>query len=177
LPWIALGASLVLVREPSPPPAELLAASGEPIVAEQATAGAQPIAASLAGGIVLEAVRVDTARPRAGDPILLELDWKRTKKLDPGLGVFVHLESSTGETLNGDHALLSSAITLEAAPEGKTLRDLIPFTLPEDSAGKRWTAWVGLWRAAGDGTRVPVTDPGAAVVADNRIRVIEIEAH
>jgi hypothetical protein len=65
--------------------------------------------------------------------------------------------------------LLSSVLDLEDAPPDKTLRDVMPLWVPEDSRGKTWKVWVGLWRIRRGGERVDVTDSGQAIVDKDRV--------
>jgi hypothetical protein len=51
------------------------------------------------------------------------------------------------------------------------LRDLLPITLPKDSANAEWTIGVGLWRVRRGGSRVRVVDHGEADVAGDEVRV------
>lgn len=177
LPVAALGVALATIHEPAPPAKELLAPTGEPIVADTLGEGVIRIDAHFEGGMTLAAAAVDNPEPHPGDTIVLELDWIREPKVDPGLGVFVHIDPSSGDPLNGDHVELSQTLLIDAAPAGKILRDLLPITLPTDSAKKEWTITVGLWRIQRGGKRVPITEPGNATVEDDQITVARFEVN
>jgi len=99
---------------------------------------------------------VSSASPRAGEDILVEVDWRRPAKLESGLGFLLHLEPSKGAPLIGDHVLLSSVLDLDTAPAGRTLRDIVPFHVPDDSKGRHWKIWVGVWRMRGTGERLRI---------------------
>jgi hypothetical protein len=125
--------------------------------------------ATFEDGVVLEAVTLSDNNPAAGTDVTLELDWKRGARVPRGVGVFVHIEPSKGDTLNGDHVLLSGELDLEDAPSDATLRDVFPIHVPADARGKTWKVWVGLWLVRRGGGRVRVVDWGNAIVVDHRI--------
>ena len=161
--------------EPPPAPPELLAPSGDPIVASAPPESAQHLGAKLAGGIELEAasLRVDTLSAEERT-LTLELDWRLTAHPDAaaGLGVFVHVVPSSGDTINVDHALISTVLAFEDAPLGVTLRDVsIPITLPKTTEPRTWKVYTGLWMARRDGKRVKVENAGDATLDDGRVLV------
>jgi hypothetical protein len=122
-------------------------------------------------GVTLEAASL-IGDPRSGADVMLELDWRREQQSDPGVGVFVHIEPSSGTALNGDHVLLSGVLDLEQSPPGKTLRDVIPLAIPDDARGKTFKVWVGLWRVRRGGSRVPLTQNGHAEVDQDRVLAV-----
>jgi hypothetical protein len=143
---------------------------GRPIVADDLDEGAVRIGARFTDGVVLEAATLSDPDPRPGSDLTLELDWRRGATLDdPGIGVFVHIEPSSGTSLNGDHVLLSGVLDLENAPPDKVLRDVLPLYVPDDAKGKTWKVWVGLWRVRRGGSRVPLADGGHALTHGDRV--------
>jgi len=176
LPWAAavllpaLPAALVAatvherkITEPA------MAMDGRSIVADEVDEGTPRVDARFAAGVVLEAATLSDTSPRPGSDLTLELDWRRDEQIEKGLGVFVHITPSSGDTVGGDHVLLSGVLDLEDAPPGKTLRDVLPLWVPDDARGKTWKVWVGLWRVRHGGERVPVTVRGNAKVDANRV--------
>ncbi len=174
-PPAALAMAFALIKEPAPPPKELLAPTGEPIVVDTLRQGVARLDTHFEGGITLAAASVDHQSAHAGETVVLELDWVREANVDPGLGVFVHFEPSTGDGFNGDHVELSQTLLVEAAPPNKLLRDLLPITFPTDAGQKQWKIFVGLWRIQRGGARVHVTDPGHSSVDDDRIAIATID--
>jgi hypothetical protein len=149
-----------------------LAPDGRPVVADGLDEAAVRIDTKFADGVVLEAATLSTPDPVAGSDIRLELDWRRSERVDPGLGVFVHIEPPEGKAQNGDHVLLSGVLALEDAPPETTLRDILPLYVPDDARGKTWKVWVGLWHVRGDGTRVPVLDGGHTQIDGDRVMAV-----
>jgi hypothetical protein len=176
LPWAAavllpalpaaLVAATVHERKITEPP---LAMDGRSIVVDEVDEGTARIDARFASGVVLEAAILSDTSPRRGSDLTLELDWRRDEQVEKGLGVFVHISPSSGDTLAGDHVLLSGVLDLADAPPGKTLRDVLPLWVPDDARGKTWKVWVGLWRVRSGGERVPVTARGNAKVDADRV--------
>jgi hypothetical protein len=170
-PPFALLLAFVSISVPATAPKVMLAPTGDPIVVNAVAAGATRLGVRFHGGVTLAAASVAPRKVRPGETVVLELDWVRDAKMDPGLGVFVHIEPESGDTINGDHVELSQTLILDAAPAGKVLRDLLPITLPPDSARKHWTVFAGLWRVRRGGERVRVVDKGSASVEGDRVRV------
>jgi hypothetical protein len=146
-----------------------MAQDGRPVVVDALPPGIPALGARFASGVVLEGAKISNAHPGAGSDLVLELDWRRDVTIEKGLGVFMHIEASEGKGMNGDHVLLSSVLDLEDAPSGKTLRDVMPLWVPEDSKGKSWKVWVGLWQVRRGGGRVPLDDHGQATVDGDRV--------
>ncbi|HEY6462048.1 MAG TPA: hypothetical protein VIY73_17900 [Polyangiaceae bacterium] len=162
LATLALVPQKTFVEPPTTP-------DGRPVVADAIDPAAIRLDATFDDGIELEAATLSNPDPVAGHDVWLELDWRRTDKPDPGLGVFVHIEPSSGTGLNGDHVLLSDVLDFEEAPPGKTLRDVIPLFVPDDARGKTWKVWVGLWHVRRGGSRVGLKDAGHAQVDGGRV--------
>ncbi len=165
VPVVAMAGLEPLKRVEQP----LLTEDGRPVVAESVPEGAVGMNARFSDGVTLEAATLSPQDPRAGTEAMLELDWRRGAELEPGLGIFVHIEPSSGKNLNGDHVLLSNVLDLEHAPADATLRDVMPLYVPDDGRGKTWKVWVGLWRVRLGGDRVPVSSPGYATVDGERV--------
>jgi hypothetical protein len=170
-PAFAFGAALLLISEPPPPPEGPLAPTGENIIVDSLPANATKLGTVFEDGVRLAGASIDASDAHPKDTLVLELDWVRGAELEPGLGVFVHLDSTKGGALTGDHVDLSQTLLFEAAPADKVLRDLLPITLPKDSANAEWTIGVGLWRVRRGGSRVRVVDHGEADVAGDEVRV------
>jgi hypothetical protein len=169
-PCVAFALCAACMRGPTAvPPAPPKALDGGPIVLAALPEATVRVDAKLAGGLTFEGASLSNPRPAPNESILLEIDWRRSKEGARGLGVFLHLEPSKGDTLNGDHVLLSSSLDFDDAPPDKTLRDVLPVSIPEDAAGKTYKVWVGLWHMRGNGRRVPVVDPGPATIKDGAI--------
>jgi hypothetical protein len=149
---------------------------GRLLVTDGIDEGAVRIDAKFAGGVTLEAATLSPADPSVGTDATLELDWRMDAQVEPGLGVFVHIEPSSGTALNGDHVLLSGILDLEEAPPGRTLRDVLPLQIPDDGRGKSWKVWVGLWRVRRGGARVPLVDEGHALVDADRVLAAQFVA-
>jgi hypothetical protein len=169
-PLLAFAACAAYMRRPTAAPTSPpKALDGAPIVVDTLPEATIRVDAKLAGGLTFEGASVSNPRPAPNESILLEIDWRRAAESARGLGVFLHLEPSKGDTLNGDHVLISSSLDFDDAPPDKTLRDVLPVTIPEDAAGKTYKVWVGLWHMRGNGRRVPVVEPGPATVKDAAI--------
>jgi hypothetical protein len=174
VPAVVVVAVGLAIHEP-PGRAEPLTPDDEPVIVDAPPADARRIDARLEGGVTLEAAKVSDRRPRAGQQITLEVDWRRGPRVRKGLGVFLHIEPSKGEALTGDHVLLSSVLDLDDAPPDRTLRDLLPVHLPDDAKGTHWKVWLGLWRIRGAGERMHVEEAGSALVQDDRILAAEFD--
>ena len=171
VPLVAFAACTALLPDPRPANdvSEIRSPTGEPVVVDGLLGGVERLDARFDGDVVLEGATWSTPAPAAGEEIVLELDWRRGAQAPEGLGIFVHIEPSSGDAIDGDHVLLSSVLDFGDAPEGRTLRDLVPISIPEDAAGKEWKVWVGLWRVRSGGERVKVLSPGNARVDDGRV--------
>lgn len=175
MPLAAIAAGAGTLRD------ELRAARAGAAASAPVNVGAVPdrahrLATEFEGGVVLESVRLSDAHPLAGTDVTLELVWRRREQIAPGLGVFVHVEPSKGDTLNADHVLLSGEFDFDSAPPNAALRDVFPVHVPASSRGKTWKVWVGLWRVLRGGERVRVLDWGNAIVDNNRVLAATYEA-
>jgi hypothetical protein len=168
-PCAAFVLCMACMHAPPAAPVVPRALDGEPVIVDDLPAGTIRVDAKLGAGLTFEGATVSNARPSPNDTIVLEVDWRRSAEPARGLGFFLHIEPSKGDTLNGDHVLLSSTLDFGDAPPDKTLRDVLPITVPNDAAGKTFKIWVGVWRMRGDGTRVPILDPGPATIKGNAI--------
>jgi len=173
VPLVAVAAGPAQKTYSEPP----LTPDGRPVVAEGLDEAAVRIDAKFDDGVVLEAATLSNLEPRVDSDVTLELDWRRSPKVDPGLGIFVHIESSGGTAQNGDHILLSGVLAPEDAPPDKTLRDVIPLFIPEDARGKTWKVWVGLWHVRRGGSRVRVVDGGHTTVDGDRVLAVSFVPH
>jgi len=172
---IAMAVALALFREPPLPVRVPLSPTGEPIVLDELPRGSVPINARFESGVHLVGAFLDTAKAQPKGTVTLELDWMRDSTIEPGIGIFVHIDPSKGDGLNGDHVDLSQALLFDAAPPGKVLRDLVPITLPKDAGGKEWKVSVGLWRVLRSGSRVRIVDPGKGSVTGDEVLVSKFD--
>jgi hypothetical protein len=173
-PLVPAALVAALVHEPrsvEPPVAQ----DGGPVIVDALPPGAQPLGSRFAAGVVLEGAKISNPNPAAGSDLVLELDWRRDPIIEKGLGVFMHIEPSDGKGMNGDHVLLSSVLDLEDAPPGKVLRDVMPLWVPEDSKGKTWKVWVGLWEVRRGGGRVRLAQPEHATFDGDRVLVAKFQ--
>ncbi|MGD0526898.1 MAG: hypothetical protein ABSE49_17255 [Polyangiaceae bacterium] len=168
VPLFAVAAGPAPKTLPEPPQTP----DGRPVVADGLDEAAVRIDAKFEDGVVLEAATLSNPDPLAGSDVSLELDWRRSPAVDRGLGIFVHIEPSSGNPTNGDHILLSGVLAPEDAPPDKTLRDVIPLYIPDDARGKTWKVWVGLWHVRRGGSRVRVTDPGHTLLDGDRVLAV-----
>jgi hypothetical protein len=169
VPLLALRATTPRQKSAAEP---LLTPDGRPVIADGLDEAAVRIDAKFADGVVLEAATLSDPDPAAGSDVTIELDWRRSAQDDPGLGIFVHIEPSSGPSQNGDHVLLSGVLAPEDAPSDKTLRDVIPLRVPDDARGKTWKVWVGLWHVRRGGSRVAVLDGGHTPVDGDRVLAV-----
>jgi hypothetical protein len=149
--------------------------AGENVIVDHPVPEARSVDAHLEGGLTLEAVILSDPNPHAGEDLTLELDWRRDAQIEPGLGFLLHMEPSKGDAVTGDHVLLSSVLDLDDAPPGRTLRDVLPLHVPDDSQGKHWKVWVGAWRMRGTGERMRVKGKGTARVDADRLLAVEFD--
>ena len=169
-PCLAFALCAACLRGPAPAaPTVPKAMDGAPIVVDGLPEATIRVDAKLAGGLTFEGASLNNPSPAPNETILLELDWRRSAERARGLGVFLHVDPPKGDALNGDHVLLSSSLDFDDAPPDKTLRDVLPITVPNDTAGQTFEIWVGLWRMRGNGQRIAVVDPGPATVKNNAI--------
>ncbi len=169
-PCLAFALCAAGLRGPAPaPPAVPKAMDGEPIVVDSLPEATIRMDVKLAEGLTFEGASLSNPNPAPNETIFLEFDWRRSPESVRGLGVFLHAVPAKGDTLNGDHVLLSSSLDFDDAPPDKTLRDVVPLTVPDEAAGKTYEIWVGLWHMRGNGQRVVVVDPGPATTKDNAI--------
>jgi hypothetical protein len=169
-PCLAFALSAAFLRGPTPlPTVAPKALDGGPIVVNSFPEATIRVDAKLAGGLTFQGASLSNPRPAPNDSILLEIDWSRTAENARGLGVFVHIEASKGDPLNGDHVLISSSLDFDDAPPDRTLRDVVPISIPDDAAGKTFNVWVGLWHMRGNGRRVAVLEPGPATIKNDAI--------
>ena len=173
VPFLATLAGPSQKTFPEPP----LTPDGRPVVADGLDEAAVRIDAKFADGVVLEAATLSNPDPAVATDVTLELDWRRSAVVDPGLGIFVHIEPSSGTVMNGDHVLLSGVIAPEDAPPDRTLRDVIPLFIPEDARGKTFKVYVGLWHVRRGGSRVAVVDPGHTLADGDRVLAVSFVPH
>ncbi|QQR90039.1 MAG: hypothetical protein IPJ88_18095 [Myxococcales bacterium] len=88
----------------------------------------------------------------------LELDWQRYGSIPRSVGVFVHLISPSGYTINSDHWAIASSFILRNAPKNIILRDIVSFRIPANAEKGIWTLRAGLWNIGSDKKRIPITN-------------------
>lgn len=169
-PFIITALSFILIPEPPRPPPALVTPSGEPMIVDAPPEGSLPVNARWEG-VTLQAINLNVDSSGDGTTVLVELDWRVTRKLPPGLGVFIRFEKPK-DRFNADYVLLSDTLPIEDAPLGKTIRDVADvITLPKGKAEGTWNVYAGLWRARRDGVRLRVLGGAKGAVADNRVLV------
>jgi hypothetical protein len=155
---------------------EPVTADGVRIVADHIGEGSVRFDTKFQGDLTLEAANLSDPNPAAGTDVTIELDWRRGEQIPRGVGVFLDVEPSKGDTLKSDHVLLSGELDFEDAPPFATLRDIFPVHVPANSRGKTWKVWVGLWQTRHGDARLRVIDWGQAIVDNNRILAATYEA-
>jgi hypothetical protein len=168
LPLLAWAALAALWHEPPPAPV-LTNPDGSPLRVPSLPPHAQPLAARFGEGVELVGVHVP-AGPDAEGLVPLELYWRVTGPVPRSAGIFVHVLGPDGSRKSADHALVGGTWFLAAAPRGELLRDAFAVSAHDWAAG-RWEVTVGLWHAAGDGSRLPARGPAGAPVAEDRLPV------
>jgi hypothetical protein len=172
-PLLIVPLALKLMPEPKRPDAPLMTPEGEPMVVDAAPSDTTPLGARIEDGVFLDASHVQyfPKDEDHGPEVTLELDWRFTEKVPPGLGIFVQFEHKKNHFAL-DHVLLSGAVTPESAPLNTVLRDVSdPIVLPEVKEPGTWKVWAGFWRARRDMSRMKVLDPGKATVNKDRVLV------
>jgi hypothetical protein len=175
VPLVVFAACVALIPEARAEIPPLESPSGDALVADSLEQGSIRLASRFSGGVTLEAARLREPTPRAGQTVVLDVEWRREAKITSGLGVWVHIEPSEGDTLNGDHAGLSQTLLFDDAPPDKLLRDLLPITLPQSAGGKHWKIWVGLWRVQRGGARMHLLDAGSAIADGDGVLAAEFD--
>lgn len=177
LPFAAGILTVTLMQEPKRPPHPLVTPAGKPMITEGPPEGSTLVGARWDAGIALQAAHIELA-PRTdgtGTTATLELDWTLSSKLPPGLGVFVRFEAPGNSHVGADHVLLSSALLLEDAPRGKTIRDYAPpIVLPQSDHATTWTVTAGVWWARRDETRLAPRVGGVRPAPERSVFVMEV---
>jgi hypothetical protein len=134
---------------------------GEPVLLDALPAGVIKTEIAYQGGLQLRGYRIAAPMPLQDEPGYIvrrvELYWERTGKVSTAVAPFVHLRG--GASANADHPEFSSLVYPSRAPLGRVVLDA--FDIVANAASPSATAqtsklYVGLWNAAGDGTRVQV---------------------
>jgi hypothetical protein len=170
-PFALVGATYGVLHEPAVELPSPLTPSGEAVVVDRLPEGAVPLDVHFARGVSLVGARVEPTVLSPGQDLTLEIAWVVDDEVPRDAGVFVHVRGESGGMFQLDHTRLSGAFELAAAPKGKTLRDVVVHRLPANLARERWTVWVGVWHALGDGSRLPVAAGGDARVEANAVEV------
>jgi hypothetical protein len=149
------------VNEAARPPPAYLTPTGDPMIVDAPPPESTPIGAVWQNGIKLEAAGVHIEPAGDGQSVLatLELDWRMDTKVESGLGVFVHFETSPKERFSADHVLLSNTMLPEDVPLHETIRDVAgPIVVSLGKNAVQWNVYIGLWHARLDQTRIPIAE-------------------
>ena len=174
---VPVGLAFVLVKEPPLPPHELKTPDGTPAVLDALPPNVPALGVQFDADLTLEGGRVARAVVAPEETLTVDLYWRVGPKVDPKLGIFVHLEPNEGEEIRADHVMFSEAVEPERAPVGKIIHDVVQITLPHDVAGKRYRVFTGVWRVRGDTKRIAVTNEGKGLVDKNRVELGGFEVH
>ncbi len=180
LPWLLAGAAYVRSPDPPWPAPTLRNADGSPalvdIAAEKQVQAAQ-LGASFDLPLRLEAGR--TLGPDQLDNLAFDIYLRRTGAIPRATTMFVHLErrveqsaapSTRASFYNADHQVVAGSFYLSDAPEGRVVHDAVGVHLKEPARGI-WDVYVGFGHVSGQQGRAKVTDPGAATVNSDRVRI------
>ncbi len=170
-PLLLGGVAAALIAEPRPPASVLSSKTGVPILADALPAGARRVDVHFEHGVNLDGFKSEWTERDGELSLLLEVDWRLTKRPPPGYGFFVHVHPEGGDRVTADHPMVSGALSLDVAPLQKTLRDVLVISAANKHRGKNWDVFVGLWHLHGDGSRLKVADRGSADVDDHRVLV------
>lgn len=133
------------------------------------------VRATLNGAIVLTGVELERDQLTVGESLTVSLLWSTNANLPEDYNVFVHLLKDGQPVVQQDNPPVGGQRPTSGwVPRQETIRDTyslaIPFELPP---GDYWLA-VGMYRP-GDMQRLPVTNPGAAQMADNALLIRPIQ--
>jgi hypothetical protein len=165
---LALGVLLRLaIPEASTPKPLLRNANGKPLLVDALPAQVNPLAVEFELPVRLEGVSFPQQLGAwgIGD---FELYWRVTGSVPRAVGVFVHLEGPGGARLPADHEVIGASVFFQNAPRERRLRDAFSVDLSRAPRGK-WSVYVGLWYASGDGGRVGIRAAPNTIAAEGRV--------
>jgi hypothetical protein len=150
----------VALPEPAPSPAPVTNADGSPALLEELPDDATPVGARFAEPVELAAVALPSGVDDVGNA-RAQLFFRIHGEVSRDVGIFVHFDGRG--RIAGDHQVVAASYYLADLPEGTLVRDAFSVNLREFGPGPV-RVHMGLWRVSGDGTRVPVVDPGQVEV-------------
>ena len=182
IPWVVAGSAYALSPDPRFPPPTLRNANGTPAVvdvAEEKQVPATPLGASFELPIRVEAGSVKGPDPL--DNLVFDIYLRRTGPIPRATTMFVHLERrsaaeqpgppTTRESFfNADHQVISGSFYLSDTPQGRLVHDAHGVHLKEAAPGV-WDVYVAFGHVSGRNGRAKLTDPGAATVSSDRVRI------
>lgn len=170
-PFVLIGLVHLLIPQPAMEPPSPLTPTGDVVVTDSLPSGVTPINVEFSPGVTLLGAKVSPDVVEVGQDLTVELVWQVGDEVPKSAGVFVHVVGESGGFFGLDHTRLSGAFELAAAPRKKVLRDVVVHRIPPSLAKKRWVVWAGVWRALGDGTRLPISSAGDGQIDGDRVQV------
>ncbi len=117
-------------------------------------------------------MRIPTA-VRAGETLTTTLMWTAQATPDADYTAFLHLLDSSGEFVTGhDQAPAGDRFPTRYWQAGDRIVSEAAMSIPGDVTPGEYALWVGLYATASEGqSRLPVTGPGDAAVANDMVRL------
>ena len=180
MPWAVAGIAYAANPDDKWPPPRMTNASGAPALVATADEGnldATPVGATFELPIRVEAGRVTAPDDRHN--IVIETYLRRTGYIARSTTMFVHVERRKQEPpppkehedfYNVDHQVVGGSFYLSDTPEGRLVHDVAGAHI-EKAAPGTWDVWVTFGHVSGTRGRAKVTDPGAATVSSDRVRI------
>ncbi len=140
---------------------------GSPLLVEALPADAIPLNLRFEEPIELVAARIPSA-PDAKNEVPMELYWRVHGAVPRSVGVFVHVSGPDGKRHGADHEVLGGTYFFKDAPRGMLLRDAFRVNTSDWKSGE-WKVVLGLWHAAGDGSRLEVRTAGGEALRDGAV--------
>ena len=147
---------------PNHPEPRRLTAAGR-----SAPADAIPLNLRFEEPIELVAARIPSA-PDAKNEVPMELYWRVHGAVPRSVGVFVHVSGPDGKRHGANHEVLGGTYFFKDAPRGTLLRDAFRVNTSDWKSGE-WKVVLGLWHAAGDGSRLEVRTAGGEALRDGAV--------
>lgn len=134
--------------------------------------GRVDLGAQLGSGIYVESARFDRDEFAPGMTLKFDVTWRATRSVGKDYRVFVHLFDPAGNFIGqtGDRAPANNGAPFPTAgwSAGTVVVDSYTMQIPLEALPGQYEIRVGLYDDAG---RLPVTDPGQAVVKNSGVVV------